>query len=274
MKEPQVSSVDFAQRLTEARHQVDLIRLRGGPSRGPNQGVGSAGDGRVRATVAHDGVLDIELDAKVVAGDPTELGALVCTAVNGAFASVFAAGRESARAPDLVALATLIEAAQAEGVRTIGTISSSIQDAADRVNGRTPMNGDTGTQGLEHILARTLTAIQAAQDLRATDSRSAAEGSDEERLVCVEVDRCRRLTEVRIAAAARRLNPTELSRRLVTATNNALAARPVTAEELRRRAEQAAHLSATVRRLQDESLDQMQVYGQALRAMMTSVQGP
>lgn len=269
-----MSSVDFAQHLTEARHQVDLIRLRGGPFRGPNQGVGTAGDGRVRATVVRDRVLDIELDGKVVAGDPTDLGVLVCTAVNGAFASVFAAGGESARAPDLVALATLIEAAQAEGVRTLGTISSSIQDAAGRVNGRTRMNGDTGAQELEHILARTLTAIQAAQNLQATDSRFGAEGSDEERLLCVRVDRCRQVTEVRIAAAALRLNPTQLSDRLVNATNNALAARPMTTEELRQRAEQVAQLSATVRRLQDESLDQMQAYGQALRAVMTSVQGP
>lgn len=260
-----MSEPDYGRALLEARRELEALRAHGFDGRSRVDRSVTAGDGRLRVMVRDARIAAIELDRALLNLAPVELGALVVNAVNAALTG----SHDSDGRPALGALAGMLEAARAEALGTLESISSSIQDAIARIGPRTGMHGDSGPQGLEALVGDTLNILRTR-----TADQPYAEAPDPHEQVLVTIGASRRLLAVRIAPAAMRLASATLAERLAFAVNAALDAAPVRPGDVQTQTGASAELSRRVKRIQDQSLEHMRSYTRSMTAIMRTIEEP
>lgn len=269
----------FEHALVRARKDLDELRSRAGARTGPSRpdrtASASTCDGRVVAHVRGGRLVGVDIDRRLLALTPEELGGHVAGAVDSALIVARSSRPDEhlTQRPDVAAMAGMLATAQGEILVAVGAISSSIQDAIARVGARSGMRGDSGDQGLERLLHRTLTALRLAAD-RAED-RGCAEGTDAAGHVAVRLATTRRVRAVRIAPSAMRESASALGGYVVDAVNAALDdAGPRDTCDAEAHARATTELNRTVREIQDQSLEHMRTYTRSLAAIMATIQDP
>lgn len=272
---PSPEDIDFDRRLSESRAALGRVRASAQPQDYDDtaaEGVGSAHEDEVVARAMRGRLVSLVLDPRALRLPPRDLSGHLATAVNTAL-DASRPGRPSPDEPvvDPAVLDERLRAAEDYGLRMMARIEQSISDAIARVGERSGMQGDPGPHGLESLLRQTRETLDAARGGGGAAVRGEGVAADGE--VRVSALGGGRIASVDVGHAAR-LGSQALAQQVTAAVNQALVRVAAAEADQPRRPATDAALAERVGALQDLSREHMSTYTDALRRVMSSIQGP
>lgn len=266
--------VPFEQRLRDARRMLDSPPASAPMGEGVElRGEGEAADGRVRAVAVTGGrVESLELDPRVMRMSSQELAGHLTVALNGALDAVRAQVpvEQVDVVPDSAVLMERLREVQNAGLRQLDVITRGINDALAGIRDRAYVSGDTGFQGLEHLLDQAQESVGPASAEHVEEGSAGGEGEAAGGQVRVVVNGSGRVEAIELGGRAMRSASHELAGQVVSAANAALEdARARAAERVKALGE---GVSERVREIQDQSVQQLGSYVRSLAALMNSIE--